>query len=108
MKEPTELAVAPRRQPDDRLPERTGDGRGSARRIVLAQPVSGVVGGSRRMTHVFVTVTGPSSRLTALCGQRFEFGTVEFLDTVAGMPCERCLFVAVSRWQCNSSSPNHT
>jgi len=97
VKELTEPARVSSPPPCAQLPEQTG--RGSPNRIMLARPVSGVVGETRRTTHVFVSVTGPATSLTALCGLQFELASVEFLDGLTGMPCVKCMVIAVSQQQ---------
>jgi hypothetical protein len=78
-------------------PPRPGGGRGSTHRVMLAMPVSGVVGEDQRTTHVFVAVTGSPHCLTALCGIRARLDSVDLLEDRPGTPCKRCLIVAADR-----------
>lgn len=62
-------------------------------RLVIARPLPGTVGESRRVVHVFpilVDETTPE-RLTAYCGAAFGPGELELLERPVGMPCVTCL-----------------
>ncbi len=60
--------------------------------LVLARPLRGTVGETRRVCHVFVLPRGEKpTRLTALCGTEFGPGQLELLDRPTGMPCVACL-----------------
>lgn len=58
-------------------------------RLILARPLPGTVGESRRIVHVFPEQAGDN--LTAYCGTTFAASDMETLAAVCGMPCERCL-----------------
>lgn len=59
------------------------------RAYLLARPLPGVVGETRRVVHLAgLTANG---RVTGLCGASFATADVEILDHIAGMPCEVCL-----------------
>jgi hypothetical protein len=88
-------------------PARHGTGRGAPNRVVLAMPVSGVVGEDRRTTHVFVAVTGSPHCLTALCGVRARLDSVDLLEERPGTPCKRCLIVAADRRQFAAPPPRN-
>ncbi|WUV58029.1 hypothetical protein OG371_12310 [Amycolatopsis sp. NBC_01480] len=62
-------------------------------RLLLARPLPGTVGETRRVVHVFEVPpenTTPE-QLIALCGSAFGPGQLELLDRLRGMPCESCL-----------------
>ncbi|WP_040927834.1 hypothetical protein [Saccharomonospora azurea] len=60
--------------------------------LVLARPLRGTVGETRRVCHVFALPRGGKpKRLAALCGAAFGPGQLELLDRPAGMPCVACL-----------------
>lgn len=60
--------------------------------LVLARPLRGTVGETRRVCHVFVLPRDEKpKRLAALCGAAFGPGQLELLDRPAGMPCVTCL-----------------
>lgn len=60
--------------------------------VVFARYKPGLVGESRRISHVLTVPTSPPlpSPLTALCGQTFPPNVLELLPAWAGMPCLRC------------------
>lgn len=59
---------------------------------MLARPLRGTVGETRRVCHVFVLPRGKKpERLTALCGTEFGPGQLELLNHPSGMPCVACL-----------------
>ncbi|MEU3274503.1 hypothetical protein ABZ639_26975 [Saccharomonospora sp. NPDC006951] len=61
-------------------------------RLIIARPLPGTVGETRRMAHVFPAPEAAAEMLVAYCGSRFATGSVELLDAKpTGMPCERCL-----------------
>ncbi|SEF24724.1 hypothetical protein SAMN05421837_102833 [Amycolatopsis pretoriensis] len=61
-------------------------------RLVVARPLPGTVGESRRVVHVFpVAVETTPERLTAYCGAAFGPGELELLERPVGMPCVNCL-----------------
>lgn len=59
----------------------------------------GVVGETRRVCHVVPIPPADlvPDELGALCGVRLRRGEAEWLPSLAGMPCERCLATAVRR-----------
>nr|WP_091298134.1 hypothetical protein [Amycolatopsis xylanica] len=62
--------------------------------LFKARPMSGVVGETKRMVHLFEVspIDAPvPERLTALCGASFGHGELELLTVLAGMPCFACL-----------------
>ncbi|MEU8633262.1 hypothetical protein AB0C38_13905 [Amycolatopsis sp. NPDC048633] len=62
-------------------------------RLIIARPLPGTVGETRRVVHVFPLSpeeTAPE-RLTAYCGETFGPGELELLDRPVGMPCVSCL-----------------
>jgi hypothetical protein len=62
-------------------------------RLIIARPLPGTVGETRRVVHVFPVPpeeTAPE-RLTAYCGEVFGPGELELLDRPVGMPCVSCL-----------------
>ena len=64
--------------------------------VFIARPLSGTVGESRRVVHVFPAPaegTAPE-RLTAYCGKAFGQGERELLERPVGMPCVPCLHCA--------------
>ncbi|MBA0127368.1 hypothetical protein H0B56_17615 [Haloechinothrix sp. YIM 98757] len=63
-------------------------------RLLLARPLPGTVGESRRVTHVFPEPESVPGRLDAYCGASFGVGELELLDGIRGMPCEPCLLLA--------------
>lgn len=63
----------------------------SAPVLVVARPLPGVVGETRRVAHLFPEVDQVTGNLTALCEARFYWADLEVLDGVSGMPCEECL-----------------
>ncbi|TKG63098.1 hypothetical protein [Prauserella endophytica] len=60
-------------------------------RILVARPRPGLVGETRRVTHVFPYPDTPPDRLAAYCGANFGQGELELLPGIHGMPCEACL-----------------
>ncbi|EOD69922.1 hypothetical protein [Amycolatopsis vancoresmycina] len=62
-------------------------------RLVIARPLPGTVGGSRRVVHVFPVPAEETTpeRLTAYCGETFGPGELELLERPLGMPCVTCL-----------------
>jgi hypothetical protein len=62
-------------------------------RLIIARPLPGTVGETRRVVHVFpLPAEDPAlDRLTAYCGETFGPGELELLDRPVGMPCVRCL-----------------
>lgn len=62
-------------------------------RLMIARPLPGLVGESRRVCHLFPLVAGAAipAQLTAYCGAEFAIATLEKFDKPAGMPCEACL-----------------
>lgn len=62
-------------------------------RVILARPVRGTVGETRRVVHVFrvpYEETLPT-RLVACCGADFGPGALDIVDGLTGMPCVMCL-----------------
>lgn len=61
--------------------------------VFIARPLSGMVGESRRVVHVFPLPAGGSApeRLTAYCGAVFGRSELELLERPVGMPCVTCL-----------------
>ena len=62
-------------------------------RLVIARPLPGTVGETRRVVHVFpFPIDGAvPDRITAFCGVDFGPGELELLDKPSGMPCVACL-----------------
>ncbi|WP_051442324.1 hypothetical protein [Saccharomonospora iraqiensis] len=59
----------------------------------------GIVGETRRVSHV-LPVPRPGlvpDELAAFCGARLQPGQAEWLPSLTGMPCERCLSVLMTR-----------
>lgn len=59
--------------------------------VLLARPLPGTVGETRRVVHLFPMSEGIAERLTALCGTTFLLGDLEALNCPRGMPCTACL-----------------
>ncbi|WP_317493837.1 hypothetical protein [Haloechinothrix sp. LS1_15] len=63
-------------------------------RLLIARPVAGTVGETRRVAHV-LPAPQPGEplplRLVAFCGAVFGPDELELMDGPGGMPCERCL-----------------
>lgn len=59
--------------------------------VLLARPLPGTVGETRRVTHLFPVPAVVVAQLTALCGASFPPGDLEALDRPHGMPCTPCL-----------------
>lgn len=64
--------------------------------VVLARLRRGVVGESRRVCHVVPVpdVDGVPDWLEAFCGAVLRRGESEWLPSIRGMPCVRCLSLA--------------
>jgi hypothetical protein len=62
-------------------------------RVFIARPLSGTVGETRRVAHVFPLPPqgAVTERVTAYCGADFGPGELELLDRPSGMPCVVCL-----------------
>ncbi|WP_239071874.1 hypothetical protein [Amycolatopsis sp. SID8362] len=62
-------------------------------RLIIARPLPGTVGESRRVVHVFPVSAEESTpeQLTAYCGAAFGPGELELLERPVGMPCVTCL-----------------
>jgi hypothetical protein len=62
-------------------------------RLIIARPLPGTVGETRRVVHVFLLPPDDTTpeRLTAYCGEAFGPGELELLDRPIGMPCVTCL-----------------
>jgi hypothetical protein len=62
-------------------------------RMIIARPLRGTVGESRRVVHVFPVPAEETTpeRLTAYCGEAFGPGELELLERPVGMPCVTCL-----------------
>lgn len=60
--------------------------------VVFARYKPGLVGESRRISHVLTvpTSTPVPDLLTAMCGQTFSPNALELLPAWAGMPCLGC------------------
>ncbi|WP_332306952.1 hypothetical protein [Saccharomonospora cyanea] len=67
--------------------------------MVLARLRRGVVGETRRVCHVVPVpdTNGVPDQLLALCGAVLRRGESEWLPSVRGMPCERCLAAVAYR-----------
>lgn len=61
--------------------------------MVIACPLPGVVGETKRVSHLVVLPDRDhlEDRISACCGASFGPGELELLDRVQGMPCELCL-----------------
>lgn len=61
--------------------------------ILLVRPGEGVVGERQRVVHVVALseYSEKSTTMKALCRAEFGVHQLDFLDRVAGMPCEDCL-----------------
>jgi hypothetical protein len=62
-------------------------------RLIIARPLPGAVGETKRVCHLFPAPpedTRPE-RLAAYCGAEFGPGELELLDRPQGMPCVACL-----------------
>lgn len=61
--------------------------------VIIARPLPGTVGESRRVVHVFPAPAEETTpeRLTAYCGEAFGPGELELLERPLGMPCVTCL-----------------
>lgn len=57
----------------------------------IGRPLPGTVGETRRVAHLFPAPRHYPARLTAICGQRFWSGDLEWMNEPRGMPCEICL-----------------
>jgi hypothetical protein len=68
-------------------------GRAMTVRLIIARPLPGTVGETRRVVHLFPLPASESisGRLTAYCGATFDPGELELLERPAGMPCVMCL-----------------
>jgi hypothetical protein len=62
-------------------------------RLIIARPLPGTVGQTRRVVHLFPLPADGSvpERLTAYCDATFGPGELELLDRPVGMPCVMCL-----------------
>jgi len=62
-------------------------------RLIIARPLPGTVGETRRVVHVFPLRPHDvvPEQLTAYCGESFGRGQLELLDRPGGMPCVSCL-----------------
>ena len=58
---------------------------------VLGRPRLHVVGNTQRVVHLFELSGKVGDTITALCGASFGRGQLERVDSITGMPCERCL-----------------
>jgi len=60
--------------------------------LVFARIKQGLVGETRRVSHVFGLPEGGGvpERLTALCGASFLPGVLELMAQWTGLPCEPC------------------
>ncbi|WP_225978509.1 hypothetical protein [Gandjariella thermophila] len=68
-------------------------GPGAEQALMVMRLRRGVVGESRRVSHV-VPVPGDGAwpeKLTALCGERITGRQAEVLTTATGMPCVHCV-----------------
>jgi hypothetical protein len=63
----------------------------------LARLLPGLVGESRRVVHLIPVTDQYPGGLTALCGEVFYSGDLEFLAALGGMPCERCAIASPGR-----------
>ncbi|WP_020673138.1 hypothetical protein [Amycolatopsis nigrescens] len=66
--------------------------------LFIARPLSGTVGETQRVVHLFPVPTDEPipEELAALCDARFGRGDLEGLSRVTGAPCEVCLSRAPS------------
>jgi len=62
-------------------------------RLIIARPLPGTVGETRRVVHVFPLPLDDvvPEKLTAYCGESFGPDQLELLDRPVGMPCVSCL-----------------
>jgi hypothetical protein len=62
-------------------------------RLIIARPLPGTVGETRRVVHVFPLPPDGAvpERLTAYCGETFRPGKLQLLERPVGMPCVPCL-----------------
>ncbi|WP_048876593.1 hypothetical protein [Saccharomonospora saliphila] len=67
--------------------------------VAVARLRRGTVGESKRVSHVvpLPTVEPASGELSAFCGASLRPGEAEWLPSLRGMPCERCLSVLLTR-----------
>ena len=69
------------------------DKQASEQALAVMRLRRGVVGESRRVSHVVpIPAAEPlPAELTALCGSRIDPRQSEVLSTISGMPCELCV-----------------
>lgn len=62
-------------------------------RLIIARPLPGTVGETRRVVHLFPLPADAAmpERLTAYCEATFGPGELELLERPLGMPCLICL-----------------
>jgi hypothetical protein len=62
-------------------------------RLIIARPLPGTVGETRRVAHLFPLPSDQAApeRMTAYCGDTFGSAELELLDRPTGMPCVSCL-----------------
>ncbi|HEV7906860.1 MAG TPA: hypothetical protein VGP03_01840 [Pseudonocardiaceae bacterium] len=65
----------------------------ATRTIVVIRYRSGVVGESRRVSHLIVLEDQEflPDHVTTLCGTQIMQGEADALDHISGMPCELCI-----------------